>query len=82
MAQIEARTSSTRRKFNAIGVPVVGNGQRKQVLGAGHNSLQQQSAIRFEPKKWKESLKYRYIVIYFKSYFWHINIWLELYFYF
>jgi hypothetical protein len=51
MAQIEARTSSTRRKFNAIGVPVVGNGQRKQVLGAGHNSLQQQSAIRFEPKK-------------------------------
>jgi hypothetical protein len=30
--QTEARTSSTRRKFNAVEVPVVGNGQRKEVF--------------------------------------------------
>jgi hypothetical protein len=30
--QTEARTSSTKRKFNALGVLVVGNGQRKEVF--------------------------------------------------
>jgi hypothetical protein len=30
--QTEARTLSTRRKFNVVGVPVVGNGQRKEVF--------------------------------------------------
>jgi hypothetical protein len=30
--QTEARISSTRRKFNAAGVPVVGNNKRKEVF--------------------------------------------------
>jgi hypothetical protein len=38
---------------------------KRGVLGAGHNSLQQQSAICFEPKKRKESLKCRYILLFF-----------------
>jgi hypothetical protein len=71
----EARTSSTRRKFNAVEVPMVGNGQQKEVfwerVTVHYNSNR---LFALNPKKGKESLKCRYIVIFFKSYFWHINI--------
>jgi hypothetical protein len=33
--QTKARTSSTRRKSNAVGVPVVGNGNKRRYFGSG-----------------------------------------------
>jgi hypothetical protein len=73
--QTEEGTSSTRKKFNAVEVPMVGNGQQKEVFWE-RVIIHYNSNLPFalNPKKRKESLTYRYIVICFKSYFWHISI--------